>query len=105
MSVEIDRLLTPTRLREVVRANLRMGVTKHAISLIILHYIPPEARTNHRVERGISRQALEDVPPNRRGELLRDLQQMAEHQKRVNPGSQPVSATIASISSARALRR
>ena len=83
MSAEIDRLLTPARLREVVRANLRMGVTKDAISLLILNYIPPEARTD-RVERGISRQALEDVPPDRRAELLRDLQQMAELQNRVS---------------------
>jgi hypothetical protein len=83
MSTAINRLLTPTRLREVVRANLRMGVTKDAISLLILNYIPPEARTD-RVERGISRQALEDVPPDRRGELLRDLQQMAELQERVS---------------------
>lgn len=82
MSARIDRLLTPARLREVVRANLRMGVTKDAISLLILNYIPPEARTD-RVERGISRQALEDVPSDRRGDLLRDLQQMAEQQKPV----------------------
>ena len=59
-----------------------MGVTKDAISLLILNYIPPEARTD-RVERGISRQALEDVPSDRRGDLLRDLQQMAEQQKPV----------------------
>ena len=83
MSAAIDRLLSPTRLRELVRANLRMGVTKDAISLLILNYIPPEARTD-RVERGISRQALEDVPPDRRAELLRDLQQMAELQNRVS---------------------
>jgi hypothetical protein len=77
MSAAIDRLLSPTRLRELVRANLRMGVTKDAISLLILKYVPPEARTD-RVEHGTPRQALEAVPPASRGELLCELQQMAE---------------------------
>jgi len=76
MSAAIDRLLSPTRLREVVRANLRMGVTKDAISLLVLKY-PPGERTD-RVEHGISRQALEAVPASRRAELLCELQQMEE---------------------------
>jgi hypothetical protein len=76
MGVPIDRLLTATRLREAVRANLRMGVTKDAISLLILGYVPPEARTD-RTERYISRQALENIPPGRRAEFLSALLQMA----------------------------
>jgi len=69
----IERAISSTTLRDLVRSKLRAGATKDAINLLILSYVPPEARTD-RVERGIPRQALDSIPRGRRADFLAALQ-------------------------------
>jgi len=71
----IGRAVSSATLRDVVRSKLRAGVTKDAINRLLLDYVPPEATTD-RVERGISRQALESIPRERRADLLTALQEI-----------------------------
>ena len=80
MGAAIGRAITASTLRDVVRSKLRAGATKDAINLLILDYVPPEARTD-RVERGISRQPLESIPRERRADFLTALQEIRIPQK------------------------
>lgn len=75
ISGALGRAITPTTLRDAVRSKLRSGATKDAINLLILNYVPPEARTD-RVERGISRQPLENIPREWRADFLKALAEL-----------------------------
>lgn len=74
-SMIVGRAISASTMRDVVKSKLRAGATKDAINLLILSYVPPEARTD-RVERGISRQALENIPRERRADFLQALQEI-----------------------------
>ena len=75
IGASVGRAISSATLRDLVRSKLRAGATKVAINLLMLDYIPPEATTG-RVERGISRQALESIPRERRTDFLTALQEL-----------------------------
>ena len=76
IGAEVGRAINASTLRDLVRSKLRAGATKDAINLLILDYVPPEARTD-RAERGISRQALESIPRERRADFLIALREIS----------------------------
>jgi hypothetical protein len=75
IGASVGRAISSATLRDVARSRLRAGAAKDAINLLILDYIPPEERTD-RLERGISRQALECIPRERRADFLTALQEI-----------------------------
>jgi hypothetical protein len=87
-SVAVGLAVSVATLRDAVRSKLRSGATKDAVYLVILDHVPPEVR-RVRLGTGISRQALELIPPERRADFLNALIEMpkAETPKAETPAT------------------
>lgn len=74
-AVAVGRAISASTLRDQVRSKLRAGGSKDTVNVLIFGYVPKEARMD-RNERGISRQALENIPRERRADFLHDLSEV-----------------------------
>ena len=75
MTQVLENVITATTLRHAIRAKLRSGVTRRAISMLIAMYAPADARARDDGT-GVHRLAVEVIPHARRPAFLISLDQL-----------------------------
>jgi hypothetical protein len=75
MTEALENMITATTLRHAIRAKLRAGTSRRAISMLIAFYAPADARARDDGT-GVQRLAVEVIPHGRRPAFLVDLDKL-----------------------------
>jgi hypothetical protein len=72
MPETLENMITATTMRHAIRAKLRAGTSRRAISMLIAYYAPADAHSRDDGS-GVQRLAVEVIPHGRRPAFLVEL--------------------------------